>query len=722
MRWLQSISFSSSSSSSAASSSSSATSSSFSFLHLSSSTSSSPRNNGHDNSRKSLSQHEQNHHRSNLRGFGIIAPKLTRQRKPRNLSDQELVEGKSETVVALSRSSSSYDDCPTVSMPAPRSSSVSVAVPLPLPLPVPDADVEQRHPSPKELGPGKYVEDRDRDRDGDKADGLGGVTVPLTPAASTSVSRDSRSTFRLARQDVNQEKSHRDVFRVNVPAQNSTNCPFTSPVLSPQRRSSADVFPLYHMVPKGNHVWSAPEMPSLDVPGPPPPAFFDYTAFSADNTPLHSPNRSPRRNARSPSGPASPFHPKLSLDTSSTWLESNGPLGGHPLPLPPGAAVPSPSSSNLPGATKPESLPMNTQWQKGKLIGRGTFGSVYVASSRETGALCAMKEVEMFPDDRKSAECIKQLEQEINVLSQLKHPNIVQYYGSEIVEDRFYIYLEYVHPGSINKYVQEHCGAMTESVVRNFTRHILSGLAYLHGTKTIHRDIKGANLLVDASGVVKLADFGMAKHLTGQRADLSLKGSPYWMAPELMQAVMQKDNSSNLALAVDIWSLGCTIIEMFTGKPPWSDYEGAAAMFKVMKDTPPIPETLSPEGKDFLRCCFRRNPADRPSASMLLEHRFLKSSQQSGIQSATPLFNGMKSMDLPLSPREHYDIKLDQLPVLPSSRSPKAVTSESETAQRSHHEVSNLRRASRHSPCSTLEAFPGLSPPRSHQNAHHYHS
>ncbi|PKI45459.1 hypothetical protein CRG98_034114 [Punica granatum] len=124
-----------------------------------------------------------------------------------------------------------------------------------------------------------------------------------------------------------------------------------------------------------------------------------------------------------------------------------------------------------------------------------------------------MKQVDLVPDDPKCAESIKQLEQEIKVLRQLKHPNIVQYYGSEITDDHFYIYLEYVYPGSINNYVQYHCGAMNESVVRNFTRHILSGLAYLHSTNTVHRDIKGANLLVDAMGVVKLADFGMAKHI-----------------------------------------------------------------------------------------------------------------------------------------------------------------------------------------------------------------
>ncbi|KAL7604955.1 hypothetical protein Lser_V15G20224 [Lactuca serriola] len=300
----------------------------------------------------------------------------------------------------------------------------------------------------------------------------------------------------------------------------------------------------------------------------------------------------------------------------------------HPLPLPPGVVIHPPSSSPR---CKPDSVSRNlqtqNQWRKGKLIGRGTFGSVYVGSNRETGALCAMKEVELYPDDPKSAECIKQLEQEINVLSKLKHPNIVQYYGSEIVDDKFYIYLEYIHPGSINKYARDHCGGMTESIVRNFTRHIVSGLAYLHSTKTIHRDIKGANLLVDVNGVVKLADFGMAKHLNAQASHLSLKGSPYWMAPELLQYGTQKDNDPDLALAIDIWSLGCTIIEMINGKPPWSEYEGPAAMFKVIKETPPLPETMSPEGKDFLRCCFIRNPAERPKATTLLQHRFLSSNQ-----------------------------------------------------------------------------------------------
>ncbi|KAF7134417.1 hypothetical protein RHSIM_Rhsim08G0103700 [Rhododendron simsii] len=206
---------------------------------------------------------------------------------------------------------------------------------------------------------------------------------------------------------------------------------------------------------------------------------------------------------------------------------------------------------------------------------------------------------------------------------------------------------------------------MPESIVRSFTRHILCGLAYLHSTRTMHsvliyRDVKCANLPVDASGVVKLVDFGMAKRLAGPAANLSLKGSPYWMAPELLQSVMQKDASSDLALSVDIWSLGCTIIEMLNGKPPWSEYEAAAALFKVLRETPPIPEILSPEGKDFLRCCLRRNPAERPLAIKLLEHPFLSTSQLDVIP-CTQGFNGMSLVNKEESSRQPRNYELEHL-------------------------------------------------------------
>lgn len=584
------------------------------------------------------------------------------------------------------------DEDASAAAPSPTSirSSTSVA-PQPLPLPELSAaapwlrqrDGDFRLPSPKDVpsptgaaGSGNQgLEDR-----GVAATGTGFRMRSVFASQDTrrNMEQTESRSSRIVHQDLSSSESTRDKYWISVPARSASSSPFASPITSPQKTRNGEFMPYYYMTPKGNQFWSAPEMSTSEA-APLPPAFFDLSALATETSPHQSPQgRSPQRHLRSSSGPPSPIHSMLTLETSTTRRECNVPVGVHPLPLPPGAALPSPSvaATSFSHATaKSESLPMKSQWQKGKLIGRGTFGSVYVATNRETGALCAMKEVELFPDDPKSAECIKQLEQEIKVLSHLKHPNIVQYYGSEIIEDRFYIYLEYVHPGSINKYIHEHCGAITECVIRNFTRHILSGLAYLHSKKTIHRDIKGANLLVDSAGVVKLADFGMAKHLTGYEADLSLKGSPYWMAPELMQAVMQRDNSSDLAFATDIWSLGCTIIEMFTGKPPWSEYEGAAAMFKVMRDSPTIPETLSSDGKDFLRCCFKRNPAERPTAAVLLEHRFLKNTQQPEVSSSTQLYNGTCFMDKPHSPRGQSENKSDQMSI-PSAKIAKGKAAE----------------------------------------------
>ncbi|CAK7347605.1 unnamed protein product [Dovyalis caffra] len=456
------------------------------------------------------------------------------------------------------------------------------------------------------------------------------------------------------------------------------------------------------------------------------------TAFSPDHSPLHSPTlKSPYLNLKNKF--SFPSHHKLCQGSSKEWPESSR-VSSHPLPLPPGFS-PSQSMPSPPTAIHNMSEKLNVpvrknQWVKGKLIGSGTYGRVYIGTNRVTGALCAMKEVNIVPDDPKSAECIKQLEQEIRVLRDLKHPNIVQYYGCEIVDDQFYIYLEYINPGSINKYVHEHCGHMTESIVRNFTRHILSGLAYLHSTKTVHRVIKGANLLVDASGVVKLTDFGMAKHLTGLSYDLSLKGSPHWMAPEVIKAVMLKNCNPELALAVDIWSLGCTIIEMFTGKPPWGDLQGnlgsmiatyqAQAMFKILYKDPPIPDALSPEGKDFLRRCFRRNPVERPSAMMLLEHPFVCKSGDLNVSASREPVPTVNLLDNPQRLRD-YTVEKDVLQTSPCVRMRNhQLTSSSETSQQSYVYTFNCAATSHRLPCSTLEARPYLSTAQLVRDSHNF--
>ncbi|KAL8477548.1 hypothetical protein ACS0TY_029732 [Phlomoides rotata] len=348
----------------------------------------------------------------------------------------------------------------------------------------------------------------------------------------------------------------------------------------------------------------------------------DHPAFRCHGENRSSPIlRSPGRGSRTTTTPISPLHARLSamnLDSPPTKLEDSR-SEGHRLPLPPGSPV---SPSALPTPRSPgisESSGCNSlKWRKGRLLGRGTFGHVYLGFNSENGQMCAIKEVRVV-DDQSSKESLKQLNQEITLLSQLSQANIVQYYGSDLNEERLSVYLEYVSGGSIHKLLQEY-GPFAEPVIQNYTRQILSGLAYLHGRNTVHRDIKGANILVDPNGEIKLADFGMAKHIATCSSMLSFKGSPYWMAPEVVM------NTNGYSLPVDIWSLGCTVLEMALAKPPWSQYEGVAAIFKIgnSRDTPEIPDHLSADAKSFIRLCLQREPSLRPTASQLLGHPFVR--------------------------------------------------------------------------------------------------
>ncbi|KAI3825429.1 hypothetical protein L1987_06916 [Smallanthus sonchifolius] len=342
--------------------------------------------------------------------------------------------------------------------------------------------------------------------------------------------------------------------------------------------------------------------------------------------------RSPKRVA---TATTSPRFVGSSLDSPNKRVD-DGRSEWHPLPLPPPASPPAATrigTSSILLNVKNVGVSENSncqlsKWKKGRLLGRGTFGHVYLGFNSESGQMCAIKEVKVVADDQSSKESLKQLNQEITLLSRLLHPNIVQYYGSELGEETLSVYLEYVSGGSIHKLLQEY-GPFREPVIQNYTRQVLSGLAYLHGRNTVHRDIKGANILVDPNGEIKLADFGMAKHITNCTSMLSFKGSPYWMAPEVVM------NTNGYNLAVDIWSLGCTVLEMATSKPPWGQYEGVAAIFKIgnSKDMPEIPDHLSNDAKSFIKQCLQRDPSLRPTASRLLDHPFIRDQATTSVAS-----------------------------------------------------------------------------------------
>ncbi|KAL5554557.1 hypothetical protein UlMin_041958 [Ulmus minor] len=254
-----------------------------------------------------------------------------------------------------------------------------------------------------------------------------------------------------------------------------------------------------------------------------------------------------------------------------------------------------------------------TSWQKGELLGRGSFGSVYEGIA-EYGFFIAVKEVSLL--DEGSQESIYQLEQEIALLSQFEHENIVQYFGTDKDESKLYIFLELVTKGSLQSLYQKY--TLGDTQVSFYTRQILQGLNYLHDRNVIHRDIKCANVLVDANGSVKLADFGLAK-VTKLNDVKSSKGTPFWMAPEVVNTKKQ-----GYGLPADIWSLGCTVLEMLTRKFPYSELEGFQALFRIGHGVPPsVPDSLSNDARDFIWKCLQVNPDARATAAELLNHSFV---------------------------------------------------------------------------------------------------
>lgn len=251
------------------------------------------------------------------------------------------------------------------------------------------------------------------------------------------------------------------------------------------------------------------------------------------------------------------------------------------------------------------------KWLKGNLIGKGTFGRVFLGMNTTNGELIAVKQVAVNPraagaDKEKIKEMVKALDLEIDTMQHLDHVNIVQYLGCEREEYMISIFLEYIPGGSVGSCLRKH-GKFEESVVRSLTRQTLSGLAYLHREGILHRDLKADNILLDTDGTCKISDFGISKrssNIYGNDITNSMQGTVFWMAPEVI-----KSKGQGYSAKVDIWSLGCVVLEMFAGKRPWSREEAVGAIFKLgSNQAPPIPEdvsaAISPQAIGFMLDCF----------------------------------------------------------------------------------------------------------------------
>ena len=268
--------------------------------------------------------------------------------------------------------------------------------------------------------------------------------------------------------------------------------------------------------------------------------------------------------------------------------------------------------------TKAQDVAELKDYQLGDCLGKGAFGSVYRALNWGTGETVAVKQIKLA--DLPKSE-LRVIMLEIDLLKNLDHPNIVKYQGFVKTPETLNIVLEYCENGSLHS-ISKNFGRFPENLVGLYMSQVLQGLVYLHDQGVIHRDIKGANILTTKQGLVKLADFGVASRTTGLH-ESSVVGTPYWMAPEVIEL-------TGATTASDIWSLGCTVIELLDGKPPYHNLQPMPALFRIVNDDhPPFPQGASPAVLDFLMQCFQKDPNLRVSAKKLLKHPWIVNARRS---------------------------------------------------------------------------------------------
>ncbi|KAG9148938.1 hypothetical protein Leryth_026590 [Lithospermum erythrorhizon] len=249
-------------------------------------------------------------------------------------------------------------------------------------------------------------------------------------------------------------------------------------------------------------------------------------------------------------------------------------------------------------------------WTRGPVLGHGSSATVFLATT-SSGALFAVKSTEL------SSSCL--LQNERGLISKLNSPYVIKYLGFDITHENnkpmYNLFIEYAQNGTLYDVIKKHGGSLKECLIKFFVYQILQGVEYIHENGLVHCDIKPLNILVCEDGV-KIGDFGCAKSIENRTM---FSGTPIYMPPEVARGEEQ-------GFSADIWSLGCTIIEMATGTNMWPECkEPVSALYRIghSEDELELPGWFSIEGKDFLRCCLIRNPNERWSATQLLGHKFL---------------------------------------------------------------------------------------------------
>ncbi|XP_019645243.1 PREDICTED: mitogen-activated protein kinase kinase kinase 1-like [Branchiostoma belcheri] len=279
---------------------------------------------------------------------------------------------------------------------------------------------------------------------------------------------------------------------------------------------------------------------------------------------------------------------------------------------------------HLKGGKQGGAYKMDQQWLKGTMIGTGAFSTCYQARDVQTGTLMACKQVSFCRNSPTEQEKVaEEIRGEIQLMARLDHPNIVRVLGATQEGTHFNIFQEWMPGGSVAGLLDQY-GAFSDTVIKNFTRQVLLGVSYLHDNCIIHRDIKGANLLVDSTGTrLRIADFGTAARLATKLTGAGefqgqLLGTIAFMAPEVLRG-------EQYGRSCDVWSIGCTVIEMGTASPPWNANavdNHLALIFRIASSSepPPLPQNFSPGLRDLVLRCLEQTGSDRPSTRELLQH------------------------------------------------------------------------------------------------------
>jgi mitogen-activated protein kinase kinase kinase len=378
---------------------------------------------------------------------------------------------------------------------------------------------------------------------------------------------------------------------------------------------------------------------TVEVPSPPKHLANSFAGPIIARTPPESPSMEPLKVSISPNENSSPKMASplnaLSPNTKMTLLQQRQ------------------------GLTTGKTL---VKWKKGMEIGRGAYGTVNIALNEFTGELMAVKHIVFDADDAHLKKKLDILQTELAVLRMLDHVNIVRYYFTERTSEQGHlgvnIFMEYVPGGSIAQVLQQF-GKLSEAVVASYSEQVLLALNYLHKNSVVHRDIKCGNILLTTEGACKLADFGAAAQLDILASNHRM-GTPLWMAPEVLL-------ETDFDWRADIWSLGCTVIEMLTGRPPFT-YLGlptqadivkhilSSTSFENLVQLEKFPYPLTCDCVDFLRSCLQMNPKDRLSCDELLEHLFIGSGGMSDVYvdvvlpTAVEACDASPRIDVPLPP------------------------------------------------------------------------